>query len=104
MTSMICPVCGNIFQDDSNEESKTPCPECTGKIHRVMKLECTIECGPNGLSKREGIIILDLLVKMMVSRGLNPQNIEFYEPYIWKETPIKKDEQKVLQMMKENRS
>jgi hypothetical protein len=66
-----------------------------------MKLECTIDCGPNGLSKREGVIIIDQVVKMMISRGLDPQNIEFYEPYIWKETPLKKDELKTLQLMKD---
>jgi len=95
---MICPVCGNSFQDDSDEESKEPCPTCKGKMHHIMKIECTVDCGANGVTRHDGVFLLDNITKLILGRGFTPLDIDFLEDYSWREMPLKKDELRVLQL------
>lgn len=97
---MICPLCGNKHTDDSKKETtETPntCRECNKKAHKTMKIQCIIECGPNGLSKQDGVFILDQLTKIFMSRGLAPLDIDFLEQYIWMDVEMQPDEIKRLQ-------
>jgi len=86
-----CPTCGKEY---STLES---CPECKKKIHKTMKIQCLIECGPNGLSKQDGVFILDQLTKIFMSRGLAPLDIDFLESYVWLDVDVPADEIRKLQ-------
>jgi hypothetical protein len=95
---MICPVCGNKHTDDTKKEtSEMPntCPECRKKTHETLKIQCVLDCGPNGLSRQDGVYLLDQLTKLFISRGLSPIEIDFLEQYVWMEIPI--DDAKKLQ-------
>jgi hypothetical protein len=97
---MICPVCGNPSEDGSDEESKEPCKDCKRKCNHIIRIECLVDCGPRGISKHDGVIILDEIVKMILGRGLQPLDVSFYEPYMWREIRFEKEELEKIQQMK----
>ena len=86
---IICPMCGKLHKDDLQEEGTEPCKDCNGK--HIVTIQCTIDCGPGGITKREGTIVLDQITKIMLSRGLIPMDIGFLQQYQWKEIPMKED-------------
>jgi hypothetical protein len=96
---MICPVCGNKHTDDTKKETTEKpnlCPDCQKKMrNKTIKIQCVIDCGPNGLSKQDGVYILDQLTKLFIGRGLSPIDIDFLEQYVWMEVPIKEDIKKL---------
>ena len=89
---LICPTCGKKYNALSE-----PCPECQKTIHKRMKIQCVIDCGPNGISKQDGVFILDQLTKLFLSRGITPLDIDFLEPYVWMDVEVSKDEIEALQ-------
>lgn len=94
---MICPLCGKKHTDDTKKETTefpNACPECRKLTHKSMKIQCVVDCGPNGLTKQDGVYLLDQLTKLFLSRGLAPLDIDFLEQYVWLEMP--KDDPKRL--------
>jgi hypothetical protein len=101
---MICPLCGKKHTDDTKKEATelpNVCAECNKATHKAIKVQCILECGPNGITKHEGVYILDQLTKLFLGRGITPLSIEFLEQYAWLDIPkedVKKlQEQGVLQ-------
>lgn len=95
---MICPLCGKKHTDDTKKETtEMPniCHECQKTAHKTIKIQCVLECGPNGITKHEGVYLLDQLTKLFLGRGIVPLNIDFLEQYVWMELP--KDDVKKLQ-------
>jgi len=92
MQEHTCPTCGKRYDAVSE-----PCPVCKKTIHKIMKIQCVVECGPNGLSKQDGVFIFDQLTKILLSRGLAPLDIDFLEQYVWLDVEISPDEIKRLQ-------
>jgi hypothetical protein len=86
-----CPICGNGYQKTE------ACPECVKKIHKKLTIACVLECPPNGISKQDGVYILDQITKLFISRGIAPIDIQFLEQYIWMDVGITKDEVEKLQ-------
>jgi hypothetical protein len=86
-----CPICGNEYQKTE------ACPECVKKIHKKLTISCVLECPPNGISKQEGVYILDQITKLFISRGIAPIDIQFLEQYVWMDVSISKDEVEKLQ-------
>jgi len=84
----VCPVCGTTYKDDSKEESTVPCPKCEKEIHHLIKVEFTIDCGPNGLTQADGIKMLDGIVRLVCGRGFELKDIEFLEKSRWKELQV----------------
>jgi len=89
---LICPACGKKHRDDSDEESEDLCPSCNG----FVKIECMVDCGPGGMSERDGRMIIDVLVKTLVGRGFTVKDIDFLGSYPWRNTPVKKEEMKII--------
>jgi len=87
----LCPVCGGERTEGD------VCPVCSKKIHRRLEIRCVLECAPNGLSKQEGALLIDRLSKLFLSRGINPIDISFSEPYVWMDVEITKEEIERLQ-------
>jgi len=87
----ICPICGNEY--DNTE----PCPTCLKKIHKKITITCVLDCPPNGLSKKDGVDILDHFTKFFLSRGISPIDIQFLEQYVWMDMEISKEEVEKLQ-------
>lgn len=97
---MICPQCGKKHTDESKQETTaTPntCRECLKKNHKTLKIICTVDCAPNGLSRMDAAFILDQFTKILLGRGIAPLDIDFVEPYVWMDVEISKDEVKKLQ-------
>lgn len=86
-----CPICGNEYQKIE------ACPECAKKIHKKLTISCVLECPPNGISRQDGVCILDQITKLFISRGIAPIDIQFLEQYVWMDVGITKDEVEKLQ-------
>jgi len=86
-----CPICGNEYQKTE------ACPDCAKKIHKKLTIACVLECPPNGISKQDGVYILDQITKLFISRGIAPIDIQFLEQYVWMDVSISKDEIEKLQ-------
>jgi hypothetical protein len=86
-----CSICGQEY------ESTEPCPECSKKIHKKLTIACVLECPPNGISKQDGVYILDQITKLFISRGIAPIDIQFLEQYVWLDIQLSKDEVEKLQ-------
>lgn len=84
-------MCGAKFNDDSETESKDQCPICKGKTQRIVKIECTIDCGAIGMTKQDAATIIDYFTKTVLGRGFDLIDIEFFEKCRWKEIPIQED-------------
>ena len=83
---MICPLCGKKHTDDSEKETTEKpniCHDCLKNSHKTMIIQCVIECGPNGITKHDGVCLIDQLTKLFISRGLAPIDIDFLEQYNW---------------------
>jgi hypothetical protein len=98
---MICPLCGKKHTDETKKETTeipNTCPECQKTMHKTMKVQCVIDCGPNGLSKQDAVCLLEGLTKLFMGRGITPIEIDFLEPYVWMEIPIDENVKKLQEM------
>lgn len=85
---MKCLVCGKKVLDDSNEDTEEPCTDCRQTIHHTLRIELTINCNHNHLTKQDGVVIIDALTKLFTSRGLILSDIQLFQKYEWKDIPM----------------
>jgi hypothetical protein len=81
---VICPVCGEKYQDDLLEESDIPCPECQNKAHKIIRIELTVDCGIAGLTDHDGLYLFDQMTKLVLGRGFKLTDMEFLQRCKWR--------------------
>lgn len=89
--TMICPACGTKYNNDSEEEGDELCHACKEKTQKTITIECTVNCGTFGMTKMDGVLIMDYIEKLMLGRGFNVIDMRFLETYQWREIPMKED-------------